>query len=803
MNHFCKILEALTLNETLTYIDLSQNNLDDKVSDALLELIAVLPYLKYLNLEHNKLQSLEWGKILAMNSSLQELHLSFNNLNFKSLESLLESITVNKTLKVLSLLECEKSEEFYENISKLLAEVLQHSFLSSLIIEIDENCKNLEDLAKTMVEANTELIEFSIGDQWKTACSSLKTIWGAVQANKWILYKLHDPSEDFDIDSDIEQILELKLNRLKELETGPRIKIEENVEIHVDPQETPQFSSYTSGKQFRLDQAIEGLDKAEDELIAQAYNTPQDDLIEDKSLISISVFNDSPRNFTYSESSNTGTPILESPRMANDKVEAKFRNIQRQIRSVDDRVIQSSEFLKDELNILAQTFHEFELSIAKNQKNLEKTVETIRENNKKSGLKDSALDKIIAGLENRILILEKVEENRRENLVESRRDLEASRESYRELVLRVEKYELNTKLQMSSMKKSFCKKHEITNLQEKQTSLNGELQSLNTAVNQIDSQVEKLKQLAMSLQKTEKIIQKKKEEQDNVLIELKQKITQVEQKFEDLPNANLLISNVQKDIDNKITRLEIKVWDTLDADAKKESNLSSLRTFDKKLHIIDEKVNKMFESIKELSKEIVRFESFKVLENFERLEKQISQSPTRKIVVPQQEKRLLRSTETYDNLRSTLLRNTYTGKRPNSCVRPLTNLYIPKQDESYKSMPEKLAETDTFTLSNLKDSQEVEFMPEKTNKIGRSELRKLEIGEFLPGEAESIVMNAIIEKANKSRVPQMRKSFSSINLSPVVQGVPTKTQPQFAKYTDDTSPSIELQESLKLRGINI
>ena len=93
------------------------------------------------------------------------------------------------------------------------------------------------------------------------------------------------------------------------------IRIVENIEVP-EAINTPQFSSYTSGKQFKLDSVIDGLENAENELIAQIYNSKEEipENIEEKSLVSTSIFNDSPRNFTYSDSSRTGTPILQSPR---------------------------------------------------------------------------------------------------------------------------------------------------------------------------------------------------------------------------------------------------------------------------------------------------------------------------------------------------------------------------------------------------------------------------------------------------------------------------------------------------------
>lgn len=816
--YFYKISEALTLNEALTYIDLSQNGLDDSTADLLLELLGVLPNLKYLNLEKNRLQSLQWGYILAVNTSLEHLNLNFNALSYTTIKNLLDSLKINKTLKILNLLGCEKSSDFYNSIGALLARVLQNSSLTSLTIEIDENCEFLDDLAKTLTDNNTDLINFSAGEHWKTATKPLQTIWRAIQANNWIFSKLKNPNSDYEISADFQEILEQKLNKLKDQEAEPKIKIEESIEIHTEHldipiyrapnstskimPETPQFSGYTPGKQFKLDQDIESLDKAEDELIAQVYISHKDDMIEEKSLFSTSIFNESPRNFIYSESSNVGESNADSPGIDIERVAKKIKKIQKQIRSVDEHFVQTAENIrgdmKKEIDLLMENMKELQEEGEKVEKKVEKMIEAGKESEVKAGLKEKVIERFIASFETRLAKLEKSDENRQEGFEESKNEMEEMRNSCKDLMARVEKYELNTKLQVNSIKKSICSKQEITNVQDKQASINAELQTLSLTVSQIDSQVEKLKQITLNLQKNEKTLQKKREDFKFSLSELKQKMGQVEAKYQDMPDFDKLTSLMQKDIDHKISRIELKMWDSLETDPKKDFGNNSLRTFDKKLHFIDEKVNKIFESFKELSNDMMRFESYKIPENFERLEKVISQTAQKKYVVPQVEKRVLKSAETYENLKSPRLKNSYSGNRPSIGVRPPSvSLSITKHEDLGKSFPDKIGEIENFTVRNLKEDQDTESLLEKGE---RAEIRKMGVGEGLPAEAESMILNAIIEKTNKNRVPQLRKFYSDVNLSP--SSTADAFRNQFAKF-EDAGPSLELQESLKLRGINI
>ena len=152
-------------------------------------------------------------------------------------------------------------------------------------------------------------------------------------------------------------------------------------------------------------------------------------------------------------------------------------------------------------------------------------------------------------------------------------------------------------------------------------------------------------------------------------------------------------------------------------------------------------------------------------------------------------KKPVKAKESIGNSKNSLfIKNSY-AKRPNSCVRP------PSSTSGIHSEFEKRNQ-EPSEISSVGDIKESEF----------SDTRKptIEISEFLPGEAESIVLSAIIAKANKSRTPQIRKSLSSSNFFTSQQTSASKTYVGLKKFCGETlSPSLELQESLKQRGINL
>ena len=786
---FYKIPEALTLNEALTFVDLSSNSLTDTTSNALLELLGVLPYLKSLNISYNSLESIQWGNILAVNSSLELLFIDYNNLNYSSICNLIESLSVNRTLKVLSLVHNQKSEEFVSNCAKLLSRVLKSSTLHSLSLDLNEHCLHLTDLATTIIESNTDLAEIPPLEEIPDPNEAIQLIWAGLKANRWIFNKLQDPGSDIDIEPDFQEVLESKLTRLKEQEFSPSIKIEETVEVpNLD---TPQFSSYSSGKMFKLENAIEGLEKAENDLIAQAYNSPREELTEEKSLISTSIFNDSPRNFTYSESSKSGTPVLESPRVTFEK--DALKHIQRYIRNCEDRFLNALESVKIEFMKEFQGFAHYQQEMQEQVQVLGKSVQVLEENlknNEKKWMKN--VEKGFEGVEFKLNTLEKGEKFRVQELAETKLDLLGVKDSLKEMSGKVEKNELNNKLQMNSIKKSMCKKQDIVSVQEKQGGIVNEIQNLNLNFTMIDGNSEKIKQMVVGLQRNEKVYMKKKDEHEVALTELRQKLLGLEERVEEIPNFNSISHSLQKDLESKLTKMEIRVWDTLESDTSKEVRSSSLKTIDKKIALFEEKLKKVYESIQDLAKSLNKIENLKVHERLEKLEKEVLQQSLKKIqsFIPLDNKKPLKVVENPDNSRS------YSNLKPKYSTRNSPVIRPP----SVNGISSRIEESSKDFFSKQEESEL--RLPEPEVYIEKRLKRSEEFVEYLPGEAESIVLSAIIDKANKNRTPCMRKSFSSVSLIPNMQTATSKTMAGFKRFTEELSPSIELQESLKQRGIN-
>ena len=90
-------------------------------------------------------------------------------------------------------------------------------------------------------------------------------------------------------------------------------------------------------------------------------------------------------------------------------------------------------------------------------------------------------------------------------------------------------------------------------------------------------------------------------------------------------------------------------------------------------------------------------------------------------------------------------------------------------------------------------------LEELRKKVNITERQKKPAENFLPGEAESLVISAIMEKANNSRIQEsIKKQANSRSPSPI-NGFKLRMK----NYEADNIPSFQLQETLRQRGINV
>lgn len=259
-----------------------------------------------------------------------------------------------------------------EAVILVLSYVLRYSTVKSLAVDIDLEAEvQLQELEGTVVKHNRTLIDLRsrlIDPTSIRPAHPLHTIYKALKANKWLADNEALPRDQrFDPESSICDLVTAKQRiqtkrsgtpdsmlsdssshrgRTPDVESTAKIRIEDYSEEGPKTVDTPHFTTLSARKRAkRRDPSPPSAD--EEELISQAYGVqpaehpgqalereakimedligyesarsgPEDrprDTEPDKSLISASVFADTPRNFLYSESSPTDTPFtMESPR---------------------------------------------------------------------------------------------------------------------------------------------------------------------------------------------------------------------------------------------------------------------------------------------------------------------------------------------------------------------------------------------------------------------------------------------------------------------------------------------------------
>jgi len=100
------LMSFFKVNEVLIYLNLSENNIRDKGTNALANILTISSTLRCLELNHNKIGdngATSLGKALTKNSILERLGLSNNLICDPGAESIASGLGKNSTLKVLNL----------------------------------------------------------------------------------------------------------------------------------------------------------------------------------------------------------------------------------------------------------------------------------------------------------------------------------------------------------------------------------------------------------------------------------------------------------------------------------------------------------------------------------------------------------------------------------------------------------------------------------------------------------------------------------------------------------------------------
>ena len=179
--------QALSVNSSLTYLDLSSNEICDSGAASLSQALSVNTSLTYLDLSSNKIYNsgaASLSQALSVNSSLTYLDLSSNRILHSGAASLSQALSVNTSLTYLDL----SSNKIYNSGAASLSQAL--SVNSSLTyLDLSSN-RILDPGAASLSQAllvNTSLIHLSLGSQIIGDCGAA-SLFGALSVNTALTY---------------------------------------------------------------------------------------------------------------------------------------------------------------------------------------------------------------------------------------------------------------------------------------------------------------------------------------------------------------------------------------------------------------------------------------------------------------------------------------------------------------------------------------------------------------------------------------------------------------------------------------
>lgn len=227
----------------LEELSLAGNGLNDDFGAYIACLVESNYPLRGLTLDDNRFKDFSFALSLAKNKSLLSFEISNNPLEFTNIVSLLEMLTINKTLQHLGIAgtNSKAPAPIKENPSGLLtinealtlklANILRYSSIPSISIDIDPDCAmQLKELEISITKHNRSLIYLASPlINWNQSTGVLSSILRALKANLW----LSDRSQE--MPQDIEDLVCSKLGRKDQVQNDS-FKVSPN---KISPNKTP------------------------------------------------------------------------------------------------------------------------------------------------------------------------------------------------------------------------------------------------------------------------------------------------------------------------------------------------------------------------------------------------------------------------------------------------------------------------------------------------------------------------------------------------------------------------------------
>ena len=811
------LFQALETNRSIETLDLSHNCLDSDSIEGLSELLELSQTLRTVIVDFNRVETCEVPIALAKNEVLTCFSLSNNPLTFECLSALLDSLVNNRSLRFLGLKGCpmDGAAPIKENCNGLLskqeviilklAHVLRYSCLTALAIDLDIEAEvQLEELESTLIKHNRALTSLRAPQiDWnKVKSGPLMGIGRALKANQWLSQNEQLPKDQrAELNSELEELVTAKARRRAPSECLGYIG-------DLSASSSEAFQRLFVGKTTRSNSPtlLRSVDSAAPAVASPEGKGPGQLDMQEADSKTLGVTAETPQFSPYIQAFSRHLPAKPSPHFLSRTPSQQFESDLNALMDLSlHKVTQTEPTPPSSQNVSVDSKglgkQQFEMILElvdikdgeqrRNMEDLEERVGRVEGKCRESeenwlGVQRSIREisgkrgEISPDFRQSLTISERLEAMERkeaskvalfEALGKEMDQLKADRSADQVRIAALE-----SQLRTETAKNDLFLKSQSDRL----TQVEKQLESVKSKVTQPADLALLAEQLALL-----------KQEREEDRVQLLNRVDNLEQRDTQVDKLKYFVSLVQKDASAKVKKLEsvlnsanMRSWEArlqaIEADRREESGAGSLQSLSgtppgsrgaslSRVSAGGAQLARLEERVADVERE---------LSNFANVKKKLAEN-TKK----------LRSLEVLN------------GK---SAPRQATTPTIPHSKQSNQNRPPDSLQSaqSTLTLSKLAASGSLTHRerrskgtpdPPTDTSFGPDSrpLTERGLGDFLPGEAESVVMGALLERTQRTKLLQTDLRMSYRSISPLSASSRTQSRHE---------PSADLQEYLRKKG---
>mmetsp|Transcript_18509 Transcript_18509/g.33422 ORF Transcript_18509/g.33422 Transcript_18509/m.33422 type:complete len:823 (-) Transcript_18509:1278-3746(-) len=801
---FTDLASSLVQNQSLEVIDFSHNKINDQAASQLTQVIESNCKLKVLNLQYNLINKTSFAFSLVRNESLEKLMLSYNPLSFENLMSLLEMLMNNRNLVELDVQgvhldgpapikeNCHGHLTSKEAVILKLASVLRYSVLRVIGIDIDLCATGqLQELESTLIKHNRSLVELRCEGFNPSAPLQppLLNIQKALKANR-VLAECDDTNCLPETYPELEEILTIKANADRSFTPDSFVHVGD---VSESMQRSRQLRSINSSKIFQsMDSPSTIVTSPEQQMsLQQALNLQR--LSADFSDIKVTGSAETPQFSSYPQPlrrfvqdrqtrleelmefetpsteigrrtpSTLGVTLATEPdsRYGNgtrSQLSSQLGQLHSALKILDQEVTRHLGNISSRQTVLEDKLIIMQDDMAQLQQNdttaLKQKLDRV-ENSSSACL--SKTQRVLLSLEERLKSLESHLDRDRysDNL---QREIESLKNTVRLHTSRME--QLNQGTDTADFRDTISKLNEV------QSQLSIRVENL---ASQMTLQRSKLD---MSEIFSDLTLLRKHQEEDRSNVKGLQLRLEIQES--ETARMNKMMKSFQKEVSNKLSKLESNDrGENLTSGSKQIER--KFRQFELRLGGIEEAFNRWDHDSVGSCPSSARNSVLK--ENM----------PRKETKEPKDSKKLTEVHEKITELNKRLERfeEIMTQKLTAQHSIPTLEHTLPREN-TRSPLPDRCTPLDRcFTREDMNQFRTFDMQMEKSFE-GPIVCRK-ELATYLPREAESVVLNALIDRSNRSRMSETARPRSSSTIAS--RGM--------------EAPSKELTDSLRKRGFEI